>query len=345
MSGTSLDGVDLAHVRFFRFEDSWCFSLIKAVTIPYPPNILPRLQELAFSDDEILSQLDDELAKFYARIILNHFDLSIIDFISSHGHTAKHNPAEGYTLQLGSGSLLYELTGIPVVNDFRSMDVSLGGQGAPLVPIGDRDLFKEFDYTLNLGGIANISFDQDGQRLAYDICPFNMALNEVSLNLGKAYDEGGQIAKSGEVDIELLKYLNEIDYYFKSYPKSLGYEDYKSVWRPVLTANKSSEANKLRTLVEHFCLNIAEACGGFSSKGKLIITGGGAHNLFFLERLESKLPFLDITLPSVDVIDFKEAIIFGYLGLLRVLGLPNSLASVTGASRDSRGGIMHGLII
>lgn len=344
MSGTSLDGVDFALVSFLRQGTGWSFKLEKSVTVDHDLDILKNLKNIAFAQAEKIKELDIQFGEFLGREICKHFqpELERIDFISSHGHTAKHNPDAGYTIQIGSAETIHLLTNKPVINKFRAKDVSLGGQGAPLVPIGDRDLFSEYDYCLNLGGIANISFSQNGDRLAYDVSPFNMALNQISRLMGLAYDDRGSLAASGNVHEELMNELEGIVFYKQSFPKSLGYEDYVKYWVPILENANTTNQNKLRTLVDHFAHQIAQSCNSFRAEGKLVVTGGGAHNDFFINQLKAKLPKMAVHVPHNDIIDYKEAIIFAYLGLLRYLGLPNCLSSVTGARVDNSGGDMFG---
>lgn len=344
MSGTSLDGIDLAHVCFSKKEGSWSYSLKRAFTIDHDPEILNHLKDIAFADDRFLKELDIKFGSFLGEGIKAEFGdlLDSVDFIASHGHTAKHNPKAGYTIQIGSAAKIYEKTQRPVINNFRAKDVSMRGQGAPLVPIGDRDLFSEYDYCLNLGGIANISFEEEGRRVAYDVCPFNMALNEISLLLGRPYDDGGDMAASGVTDQSLLKALDAVEYYQLNHPKSLGYEDYVQHWIPILNESSANNHDKLRTLVEHFTRQIALACGGAEAAGKMLVTGGGAYHRLFISLLKSQLPQMKVDVPEKDIIDFKEAIVFAYLGLLRYLNVPNCLASVTGAELDNCGGDMFG---
>lgn len=340
MSGTSLDGVDFALVSFLGDGNDWSFTLEKSVTVAHDSVILKELKNIAFANTEEINALDLQFGAFLGREINKHFqlDLEHIDFISSHGHTAKHNPNAGYTIQIGSAEAIHEITKKPVINNFRAKDVSLGGQGAPLVPVGDRDLFSTYDYCLNLGGIANISFSQNRVRLAFDISPLNMALNEISNLLGKPYDDRGLLAAQGYVDERMLNQLEQIAFYKQSLPKSLGYEDYVKYWAPALKNSATTNQNKLRTLVDHFAHQIAIVCKNIGEGGKMVVTGGGAHNDFFINQLKAMLPKMTVHVPHNDIINYKEAIIFAYLGLLRYLDFPNCLSSVTGARVDSSGG-------
>ncbi|WP_420388338.1 anhydro-N-acetylmuramic acid kinase [Roseivirga sp.] len=343
MSGTSLDGLDLAMVKFTRerIESPWAFELSSARTIGYPEEVRQKLANAIHWSDQDREILSRDLGIYIGEQI-NDFleEVRVPDFIASHGHTILHQPEKQLTLQIGDGEQIWKVTGIPVINNFREADVLAGGQGAPLVPIGDRDLFSDYHYALNLGGIANISYDEGGKRVAFDICPFNMALNDLAEELKLPYDDGGKLAQAGELDQTLLEQLNQINYLNQKAPKSLGLEDYLEYWRPKLKKNKKSTEDKLRTFVEHAAAQIAEC---INSKGdvKILVTGGGAYNQFFLERL-TNFTQAQVLVPDNRIVDFKEALVFAYLGLLKLEGKPNCLASVTGAPHDISGGNFHG---
>lgn len=344
MSGTSLDGLDMALVRFERKSSrhAWQFSVLDSNTIPYPTSILMELKEAISWQEEAILDLDEKLGIYIGERINEFLKNSEIkpDLIASHGHTIRHLPERGLTLQIGSGEMINRTTGLPVINNFRAADVAAGGQGAPLVPIGDRDLFSAYDMALNLGGIANISFSRENKRYAFDVCPFNMALNELAELIGKPFDNEGQEAAKGRAIPELLKQLNNIPFLKKEAPKSLGLEDYLQYWKPILKHSNESAQDKMRTYVEHAAAHIANCVNSNFGK-KVLVTGGGAYHQFFIQRLE-KLSNAEILVPENRIVEFKEAIVFAYLGLLRWDGKPNCLASVTGASHDVSGGDMHG---
>ncbi len=344
MSGTSLDGLDMVYAHFSESEKGWSYEIIDAITVEHSVEILKKLPQLAFASDGEIADLDIEFGRFIGKSITESFNevLNEVDFIASHGHTAKHSPSNGYTIQIGNAGEIFGKTGRPVINNFRAKDVAFGGQGAPLVPIGDRDLFSDYNYCVNLGGIANISLQHDNERIAFDICPFNMALNQVSEALGFPFDKGGRLAEAGEVDSGLLKQLRSISFYKESGPKSLAFEDYVKFWQPLIQDWNISNEHKLRTLVEHFANEIASVCSEGSLDEKMILTGGGTHNSFFVSVLKNKLPNIQIDIPDKLIIDFKEALIFGYLGVLKYLNRPNCLASVTGAKCDNVGGEVYG---
>lgn len=338
MSGTSLDGADMAFCKF-DYDSYWTFKILKAETIPYTKEWNSKLKnlyvksaiELASTNIEYGSYLGTIVKDFISR---NHLS---VDFIASHGHTIFHQPQNKLTLQIGDGNSIAAQTVLPVVYDFRSKDVSLGGQGAPLVPIGDKLLFNDYDYCINLGGIANISFDQNGKRIAFDICPANQVLNFLSNESGKPFDDKGQLASGGLIDASLLNTLNSLDFYSKPTPKSLGREWVEEVNHPILNQSKAKTEDKLRTFTEHIAIQITTIIN--QKTGKILITGGGAHNDFLIERIQS-LTKSQIIIPSPKLIDYKEAMIFAFLGTLRMRNEINCLSSVTGATRDSSSGII-----
>jgi anhydro-N-acetylmuramic acid kinase len=263
--------------------------------------------------------------------------------IGSHGHTVFHQPVDGrFSLQIGHGAQIASLTGIDTVTDFRNTDISLGGQGAPLVPVGDRDLFSDHSACLNLGGIANISIRKGKRMEAFDICPANMALNDLMSETGTPFDRDGEMAAEGKIDHSLLEILEKLEFYSIRGPRSLGREWYSSVFRPVLRSADSSISDKLATVCEHIAMRITD-CLPADAEDDLLITGGGAHNKHLVMRICHHLEKKGrrIHLPERAITDFKEAIIFGYLALLRSMGRTNTLASVTGASRDSSGGCIY----
>ena len=339
MSGTSLDGVDLAFCEF-TFDDKWSFSLLGGETIPYPREWYDSLAGAHRLSGEELIQLHTSYGSYLGKLSAEFCGRNKFspEFISSHGHTVFHQPHRGFTLQIGEGNSLAAASGANVVSNFRMMDVALGGQGAPLVPIGDKLLFAEADYCLNLGGIANISFDRNGKRIAFDICPANMVLNFLAAKAGKKYDEGGQMAASGKLIPEILSALNSLPYYTKAYPKSLGREDVERDILPLVNL----ESFKLHDLLHTFCFHIAQQVSHVlsnKSKGTLLVSGGGALNKFLIDCLQKECQ-ANIIVPSKSIINFKEAIIFGFLGVLRMRNEVNCLSSVTGAVRDCVGGEM-----
>ena len=256
-----------------------------------------------------------------------------------HGHTILHQPQNGFTLQIGNLPKIAKIINEKVVCDFRVQDVQLGGQGAPLVPIGDRILFSEFDYCLNLGGFSNVSFEENGNRMAFDISPVNTVLNFYANKLGLDYDDKGKIARSGKVNSDLLNELNALDYYKKSFPKSLGFEFVKEVVLPLIEKHSIKAEDKMHTFTEHIAVqtNLALA----EKNGKMLITGGGAYNDFLIERMQFHLPKIEIFIPENKTLEFKEALIFALLGVLKLRNEINVLSSVTGAKSDHSSGIIY----
>lgn len=339
MSGTSLDGVDLAHITL-SYNGKWHYNFLNCETIAYPADWLKKLKNLVGLSKDELDKLDGEYTQYLATVINTFIDrhkITDLDFISSHGHTALHQPNAGITVQIGNKQSLASLTQQTVICDFRVQDVLLGGQGAPLVPIGDKLLFSEYDYCLNLGGFANLSTEINGQRIAYDVCPVNIVLNHYVTSLGLDYDNAGKIAASGQVHKVLLKELNNIDFYQKTHPKSLGLEWVKTQIFPVIDAFDLSTADILRTVVQHVAIQV----GSQIKMGKTLITGGGVYNLFLMAEIK-KLTKAVITIPNAQLIEYKEALIFSLLGALKKRNEVNCLATVTGAKTDhSSGEIYH----
>lgn len=342
MSGTSLDALDLALVEFEKVVSTWHYQVIQTKEIPYPSDFRQKLSRSTAFEAADLIALDFELGQFIGEAIRDYFSSFEIDFIASHGHTIYHQPNKNISLQIGAPSKIYETTGCPVISDFRSADVQKGGQGAPLVPIGDQLLFANYECCLNLGGIANCSFQLKGERIAYDLMPFNMALNKLAQRLNQPYDVDGNLARSGKLIPSLLADLSTIKYYQVKAPKSLGYEDFSEFWEPLISNEVYQTKDLLHTYVQHAAKTIADELNAhLKETSKLLVTGGGAFHSFFIELLEKN--FLGkLIVPSAEVINFKEAIIFAFLGVLRTRNEPNCLASVTGALKNSSSGKLTG---
>lgn len=340
MSGTSLDGLDICYVKF-PYPEVHDFEIIQAETLPYNEVWKNRLKNSIHLSAEAITQLDFDYGTYLGKAVqefIEKHQIQKVDFIASHGHTVFHNPAQNYTLQIGKGQGIFAETGIPTVFDFRSQDVLLGGQGAPLVPIGDKLLFKDFDSCLNLGGFSNISFEKNSERIAFDICPVNIVLNQFAESIGKNYDTNGKIARSGTVNSELLIQLNKLDYYQKQPPKSLGLEYCLEFIFPILTNSKLKTDDILSTFTEHIANQIAVILNQNSFQN-VLVTGGGSYNVYLIERINSKTDS-EIVLPENLLIDYKEALIFALMGLLRLEKKINVLASVTGASKNHSSGVI-----
>lgn len=343
MSGTSLDGLDLAWCRFTRKEGGkWDYCIEKATTVPYAEEFRQRLanaQELSALE---YVKLNNDVAEVFAKAINEWLeDGPRPDFIASHGHTVFHQPGIGLTTQIGNGAVIAARTCIMTVCDFRTTDVALGGQGAPLVPVGDELLFGQYDACLNLGGFSNISYRTDGKRVAYDISPCNMALNAIANRAGIPYDKDGQLSRNGNILPELLQKLNDLGYYHQKPPKSLGKEWYESVFYPVMAPylTDSSLSDVARTVVEHIAMQIIANVP--ETAKTLLVSGGGAHHGFLIQQIRNQRDTLDVIVPEDWIVNYKEALIFAFLGLLRILGENNCLRSVTGARMDSCGGSLY----
>lgn len=337
MSGTSLDGLDLSLCNFKTENSITTFKLIASETFLYESIWKKRLKNAFDSNAEQYFKLHSMYGGFIAEKVNQFIEKhnQNADFIASHGHTIFHRPQNGFTTQLGCGATIAAKTGISTVCDFRNLDVALNGQGAPLVPIGDRDLFPDSESCLNIGGIANISFTKLNKTLAFDICIANMVLNYLTEKIGKAYDNGGKFAASGNCNQELLHSL----LFLKTNGQSLGREWFENNFLPVLNATSISINDKLATCVEYLAQKITEVLKQHELNS-VLITGGGAYNTYFIERLKVHYKGI-INIPSDEIIQFKEAIIFAYLGYLRVHETINTLSSVTKASRDSIGGCVY----
>jgi len=341
MSGTSLDGVDIAYCVFSEEDGKWLYFIKYAELNKYDEywnNTLLNIENSSAFDFVSTNKL---YGHFIGKLLKNFIKKYNIqpDFIASHGHTIFHQPEKMITCQIGDGAAIAAETGLTVICDFRSLDVALGGQGAPLVPIGDKLLFAEYDFCLNLGGIANISFDKEKERIAFDICPVNIVLNKIAQNFGKVYDDNGFLASEGQINQELLNNLNELEYY-KSYPpKSLGKEWVMKYFIPIINKSNLSDNDKLCTICEHIAIQISKVVN-FSENKKMMVTGGGAFNSFLISRIKDYCKCV-VIIPDSKTIEYKEALIFAFLGLLRMNNKNNCLSSVTGAKRDNIGGAVY----
>lgn len=346
MSGTSLDGLDIAFCRLSNTGSKWRYKIIAAETIPYNREWHQRLQNTEKASALEFTLTDSEYGHYLGKLVKSFIKKYRIkpNFVSSHGHTIFHQPKKGLTTQIGNGAAIAAECGLPVVCDFRTKDVALGGQGAPLVPIGDELLFPDHSFCLNLGGFANVSFSRNKKRIAYDICPVNIVLNTLSQKLGKKYDPNGTLARKGRVNEALLKQLNALHYYKQKPPKSMGKEWVLETVFPLLKRSGANPFDLLRIYTEHAAIQIAKGCRNPSPlaprPSSLLITGGGVYNDFLIERIKAHSNNR-IIIPDKNTIEFKEALIFALLGVLRWRGEVNCLRSVTGARIDSIGGCVY----
>lgn len=346
MSGTSLDGLDLAYCHIWEEEDKWQFDIKKTKSVSYETDMMLKLKDAIQLPPEKLLKLHNTYGNWLgieSLKFINEHQLNV-DYIASHGHTTHHRPELGLTFQIGSGQHLANASKQKVICDFRTNDLALGGQGAPLVPIGDRLFFREYDFCLNLGGISNISFEKNGKRIAYDIGLANMVLNYITRKIGLGYDENGNLARKGKINNSMLNQLNELEYYKLPYPKSVGYEWFLNKVVPIVQSTTDTIENLLYTSIHHISEKIAEQVNLNIMKKQqtLLITGGGALNTFLVEILKDKLgEYTSIVIPEKTIIEYKEALIFALMGVLRVRQKPNILSSVTGAKRDSWSGVFY----
>lgn len=342
MSGSSLDGVDLALCRFTEKDNQWSYKILKAETVAYSSEWKQLLSKMPTASAQDLAKYDLLYGKYIGTLCISFLQKHQLstDLIASHGHTIFHNPEEGYTFQLGSGQAIALASGIKTICDFRTKNVLHGGQGAPLVPIGDKLLFHDMDFCLNIGGIANISFQENGERTAFDICPANQMLNHLSRKKHLPFDKDGHIASQGKLIPALFDEMNSNSYYQNTYPKSIGNEYVQSDFISLLKKYEAPLEDMLYTSVKHIAFQIGKI---FKEKNhqKVLVTGGGAHNAFLIKTLkkETNQQFI---IPNKELVDFKEALIFAFLGVLRDTGKINCLASYTGAAKDlSTGNIFH----
>ena len=359
MSGSSLDGLDIVCVDFSCVgkypNEKWTFHILHAETVPYSTDWIKRLSTANELDARSYLLLHTSYGHYLGRcvkhfIVKYNLELDDIDLISSHGHTVFHEPWNGMTAQIGDGSAICAETHLLVVNDLRAIDIAYGGQGAPIVPIGELCLFDEYRLLLNIGGITNIT-DQK-YRIAFDICPANRILNKlVQQYLNKEYDENGHLSSKGKINDILLNKLNQFDYYKKFYPKSLSNSFGLEIIYPLLESSSLNIYDLLRTYIEHIIQQICNSIQMIIDNEQqnqsayincqMLVTGGGAHNKFLFQCLKNKLQErfgIKIEYPDVNIIDFKEGLIMAFIGLLRVQKKSNVLASVTGATCDTIGG-------
>ena len=346
MSGTSLDGLDLAYCHIWQEKKQWYFEIKETKSVSYDDKMEERLQKaLHLSATELLTLhstygtwLGEQCSLFIHQYALD------VDVISSHGHTVHHQPEKGFTYQIGSGQHIANVSRHKVICDFRTNDVALGGQGAPLVPIGDQLLFEQYNFCLNLGGISNISFKYQGKRIAYDIGLANMILNYITQKIDLSFDNDGLLASRGVINHEMLTRLNALEYYTLTFPKSTGYEWFLREVVPIVDTTDDTIENLLHTAVHHISEQIANQIRLYTTKTEhnLLVTGGGALNSFLMTTIESKLDdTVTVIRSDKTLIEFKEALVFALMGVLRLEKKTNVLSSVTGASKDSSSGVLY----
>jgi anhydro-N-acetylmuramic acid kinase len=352
MSGSSLDGLDIAYCKFEVADSKWTFRILKTAVVEYPEEWIRDIKALPASDAKTIWEAHARLGNYFGErvneFIRKNSLQGKVDLIASHGHTVFHFPAKKFTVQIGDGAAVAVRVGIPVVCDFRTSDIAYGGQGTPIVPIGDKLLFSDYRFCLNIGGIANISCKTDDSIVAFDICAANQVLNVLSNKLGKEYDANGDISRGGNIDNGLLQRLNALEYYSSGYPKSLDNSFSREVVWPVLETTSLSTEDKLRTYAEHIAIQVANHIAAIAEKektkvklgDKMLVTGGGAFNKFLIERIEAQTK-IAVEVPDDETVKFKEALVIALMGVLRMRNEVNVLKSVTGASQDNVGGSVY----
>lgn len=358
MSGSSLDGLDICYVELDEIGGKWSFDIKASDCVQYEREWVEKLKNAihlnALEYMRLHTDFGHYIGKKVNKFITDHQLNHRVQLVASHGHTTFHEPDKKMTGQIGDGAAIAAETGINVVSDLRAMDVALGGQGAPIVPIGEKLLLGNYDYFLNLGGIANIS----DTNIAFDICPANRVLNMLVQQMGHDYDDGGAIAATGKINDLLLYELNELDFYQNPFPKSLANDFGTDVVYPIIEKYNCGIPDALATMVEHTAIQIANALRQVNNQKSIVnsesgnslttqhspltmlVTGGGAFNHFLIERIQShvKLLLVDIVVADKTLIEFKEALVMALIGVLRWREENNVLKSVTGATRSSIGG-------
>jgi len=349
MSGSSLDGLDIAYTFLEENRGAWKFDIQEAECVPYPEELCNALRTASQAGVPDFLKLHTRYGRYLGdqvKAFINKFGLEHqVHFIASHGHTVFHEPEHGTSIQIGDGATIAAVTGLPVISDLRAMDVALGGQGAPIVPIGDKLLFGDFDYWLNIGGIVNITVRKGEELLAFDICPGNQMLNVLARREGKDFDEEGMLARKGTLLLDVLAQLNGKDYYRQAPPKSLSNEDAIALAFPHLLESPQESVDLLRTATELIADQVQAAVRQFphgKEQAKMLVTGGGAFNNFLVEQIQERLDDLQVrtVVPYEQVVKFKEALVMGLIGALRWREETNVLSSVTGAARDSISGAL-----
>lgn len=353
MSGSSLDGLDIALCRFEQDDLSGklSFDLVDTAAIPFDENMMSRLGVGATMDVRSLKKLEVDLSRYIAESVNQFLEAGAhtADYISCHGHTIWHVPEDGYTVQIGQGAIISELTGTPCICDLRSNDMAVGGQGAPVAPIVEQILFPEFDFYINLGGIANVSFHSDQEVISWDSVPCNQILNHYASQKGLPYDDGGSLAESGKVDKGLKEAWMSLPYFGRSYPKSMDNTWVKNHFLAGASSFDVSIEDALATMVD-VCVSqiqgdIKDHVGdtGGQHLRKCLITGGGAHNTYLVSQLSEVLTHDDIEVikPKDEIVDYKEAILMALMGFLRIEGISNTISSVTGARTNTIGGAVY----
>lgn len=349
MTGTSMDGADLAYCAFWEENGHWQYELLASETVPLEESWVSRLAYLEAADARTFARTHVYLGHYFGKMIARFIQDKQLspEFVALHGQTIFHQPEKNYTAQIGDGETIASYLACPVVTNFRNKDVAAGGQGAPLVPFGEELLFRNHRLFLNLGGFANLTALRPGKGpIAFDIAGCNLALNWLASQLDPplAYDAGGKVARQGTLQGELLEALNRLPYYRQPPPKSLGTEWLSAHVLPLLRQEDIPVPDRMHTYAVHLAHQLRRAIEKCSGRDEpILVTGGGVYNKFLMEQFKERLKPLgvEVTPVSVEVSDNKEALLFAFLGLNVLLGRPNVLSSVTGATYDVLGGSIH----
>lgn len=351
MSGSSLDGLDMALVEFNKIDDKWSFNLLSACMETFDSEIENRLRQAHEITAFEYCKLHRDFG-FYCGKKVNEFvsasgfSANEILLVASHGHTVFHFPDDHrFTAQLGDGAALAATSGINVVSDLRALDLAYGGKGAPIVPLGESELFHGYHYFLNLGGIANLSCRDQHRYVAFDVCAANAVLNRLCNDVGMPFDEGGKLATAGKCNVQLLQTLNALEYYQRIPPKTLDNKAGRDEIYPLVKSFSLPVQEALHTYCVHIARQVAKAImdrNGVAAPRKMLVTGGGAFNHFLIQQLQEAVFALgiEVVIPSADIVNYKEAIVMAYLGLMRYFHKPTVIQTVTGAARASSGGAL-----
>ncbi|HET9430595.1 MAG TPA: anhydro-N-acetylmuramic acid kinase [Chitinophagaceae bacterium] len=361
MSGSSLDGLDIAFVEFHENAGTWTYEIKETDCLAYSQDWVQKLKSATSLMAQDYQLLHVDYGHYIGQLVngfIEKYQLNYqVALIASHGHTSFHIPSRKMTAQLGDGASIAAETQLPVVSDLRALDVALGGQGAPIVPVGERLLLGTYTWFLNLGGIANLSLNASRLEgatgpIAFDVCAANRVLNMLAAETGNPFDEGGKLAASGNLVGEMLDQLNGLDFYKQSFPKSLANDFGTDLIYPLLKSGIDNPADALRTYTEHIAFQVKRSIQMVMEKtanwkneelpSRLLCTGGGAFNNFLVERLRDHLRELEIevVVPDSKLVNYKEAMIMALIGILRWRQEFNVFSSVTGAQRDSIGGAL-----
>ncbi|MGB0862924.1 MAG: anhydro-N-acetylmuramic acid kinase [Saprospiraceae bacterium] len=352
MSGSSLDGVDLAYCEFRLNDEAIDFDLLIAETIPFDEKWMGRLQHLPTQNALTFAKTHVYFGHYLGELLNDFIERCKIepDFIASHGHTIFHDPDRRFTTQIGEGGAMAAITKTTVISDFRTQDIAIDGEGTPIAPAADRYLFSEYDLMMNIGGIANITCNAKGKYIAFDTSAANQVLNVLASFKGLEYDKNGNLAAQGKVIPSILEQLESMEYFKQSYPKSIANSWVRDRILPIFIENEASIEDRLHTAVEHIATETAVAIKGIFTKEKLpkkeyqlLVTGGGALNGFLIKKIQEKLVPLrvKVEVPAPEIIEYKEAILMGLMGVLRMEERVNCFSSVTGARRNTIGGAVY----